>query len=563
MRPSQTPTLYFWKHLARPLALLTGCLLLIITVAHSLAASPGGVWRVWVLTALALGGMGAAVVACVRVARSLAAPVAHLVEVALAGKHGRAKYRASGEMAGELRPLAEALNQMIEAREDAEKKLKLAQESLELKVHARTAEIWRANKSLREEMEQRAKAERELQQAQKMDALGKFAGSIAHDFNNLLTVILGATECAMQRLPANSEAMPFMNTVRKAGESATSLTKPLLTFSRNEVREVEALDLNVSVEETALLVRRLIGVDVEVQLVLEAELPAILGNSNQVQQVLMNLAVNARDAMHGQGLLMVRTARASVDEAMALRQGVEVGKEWVELRVGDSGCGMDAATKARIFEPFFTTKPAGRGTGLGLATVFGIVKQAGGFLEVESAVGEGTAFRVFWPASDRPVAVAAAPESVVASAATHAGGETLLLVEDEDDIRELATLMLEDKGYRVLSAPDAEQAILVAEQHAGEIQAMITDVVMPRLSGVQLAEIMVTIIPQIRILFVSGHSQESISPELLAECRADYLQKPYRSEALLAKVDGILTHPPAPVAAPAKARADSVLAMQA
>jgi signal transduction histidine kinase/CheY-like chemotaxis protein len=489
--------------------------------------------------ALAVGGIAAAVAACVRVGRSMAAPVAHLVEVLQAVKNGREKHRASGKMAGELSPLAEALNQMIEARQNAERRLKLAQESLELKVHARTAELWRANKALREEMEQRAKAERELQQSQKMDALGKFAGSIAHDFNNLLTVILGGTECALQHVPETSPARHFLDTVRKAGESATDLTKPLLTFSRNEVRSVESLNLNASVEETTTLVRRLIGVDVEVRLNLEPGLPLIVGNANQVQQVVVNLAVNARDAMEGKGILTITTRRAVMDEEMALRQNVLAGADWVELRVADSGCGMSAETKARIFEPFFTTKPAGRGTGLGLATVFGIVRQAGGFLEVESEIGVGTAFCIFLPVSDQPETLAVVPESI-APVVMSAGGETVLLVEDEDDIRELATLMLEDKGYRVLSAPDAEQALLIAEQHAAEIKALITDVVMPRINGVQLAELMANIIPNIRVLFVSGHSQESVSPETLARNHADYLQKPYRSEVLISKVAGVL-----------------------
>jgi CheY-like chemotaxis protein len=211
--------------------------------------------------------------------------------------------------------------------------------------------------------------------------------------------------------------------------------------------------------------------------------------------------------------------------------------DFVELRVKDSGCGMSPETKARIFEPFFTTKPAGRGTGLGLATVFGIVKQAGGFLEVESAVGDGTAFRLFFPASAE---AETAPVEACRPTPMSAGGETILLVEDEEEIRDLATIMLEGKGYRVLSAPDAENAILIAERNAGSIQALVTDVVMPRISGVQLAEILVTMVPNLRILFVSGHCRESISPETLADNHADYLQKPYRSDALIAKVQEIL-----------------------
>jgi len=288
-----------------------------------------------------------------------------------------------------------------------------------------------------------------------------------------------------------------------------------------------------------MLVTRLIGVNIKVNLNLAPDLPQIVGNTNQLQQVLVNLAVNARDAMNGEGVLTMTTLRASVDPEAQLRHGA-AGRDWLELRVGDSGCGMDAETKSRIFEPFFTTKPAGRGTGLGLATVFGIVRQAGGFLEVESTVGVGTTFRIFLPLPDEPVEVAAT--GPVAATPVSAGGETLLLVEDEDEIRELATLMLEGKGYRVLPAPNAEEAIVLAKKHADSIHALITDVVMPRINGVQLAEILVETIPNLRILFVSGHCRESVSPEALAANRADYLQKPYRSDSLIAAVQQVLAN---------------------
>jgi signal transduction histidine kinase len=540
MRDGQTPNLFLWRSLALPFGALVTCLGLIITVAHSLPVAANGVWQEWLLIVLAVGALAAAVATCLRAGRSFAVPLEHLVDVTVAVKNGRARHRASGKVAGEFRPLAEALNQMIEARQRAEEKLKLAQESLELKVHARTVELWRANKALREEMEQRAKAERELQQVQKMDALGKFAGSIAHDFNNLLTVILGGAECAMQHLNPEHEAMQFLRTVWKAGESAAGLTKPLLTFSRNEVREVEPISLNDCVEETAMLVKRLIGVNIQVNIHVAPDLPKIVGNQNQLQQVLVNLAVNARDAMNGEGILTMSTVRATVDSETQLRHAA-TGNDWVELRVGDSGCGMDAETKNRIFEPFFTTKPAGRGTGLGLATVFGIVHQAGGFLEVESTVGVGTTFRIFLPVPDNveesAPAEAAAPV-VIANAS--AGGETLLLVEDEDEIRELATLMLEGKGYHVLAASNAEDAIVLAKKHTDTIHALITDVVMPRINGVQLAEMVVEMIPNLRILFVSGHCRESVSPETLSANKADYLQKPYRSDSLIAAVQQVL-----------------------
>jgi CheY-like chemotaxis protein len=265
-----------------------------------------------------------------------------------------------------------------------------------------------------------------------------------------------------------------------------------------------------------------------------------VANANQLQQVLVNLSVNARDAMNGSGKLTMATETVMLDSATAARHEVSAEKPWVKLTVTDSGCGMDATTKARIFEPFFTTKPAGRGTGLGLATVFGIVKQANGVLEVESELGVGTSFIVYLPSTE--LAIAAASTEEIAAPTAVCGGETLLLVEDEDDIRELATMMLEGRGYKVLSAPDAEEALEIAEKHAHEIRALITDVVMPRINGMELAQLLIPVIPGLRILFVSGHCRETVAPEALI-ANADYLQKPYRSETLLSRVDALLTAP--------------------
>ncbi len=507
-----------------------------IAVAQSLPAGNPSL-KSWLLVGLAVSGIVATISACVQVGRSLARPISHLVEVARSVTHGRARHRASTDMQGQFKVLADALNQMIETRQREEEKLKVAQQSLDLKVHARTAELWRANKALQEEMEQRAKAERDLQQAQKMDALGKFAGAIAHDFNNLLTVILGGTDCALKLMNDQDAAADFLRTVRRAGESAAALTRPLLTFSRNEVLSAEPLNLNDSVKDAAMLVGRLIGVDIQVQLDLASPLPPIMANANQLQQVIVNLSVNARDAMNGVGRLTIATATVALDEALAARHEVSAEKPWVRLTVTDSGCGMDAATKARIFEPFFTTKPAGRGTGLGLATVFGIVKQANGVLEVESEVGVGTSFVIYLPMTDHAIETDAGTE--LAAPTSACGGETLLLVEDEDDIRELATLMLEGRGYKVLSAPDAEEALEIAEKHAGEIRGLITDVVMPRINGLELAQLLIPVIPGLRVLFVSGHCRETVAPEALI-ANADYLQKPYRSETLIARIEALL-----------------------
>jgi signal transduction histidine kinase/CheY-like chemotaxis protein len=487
--------------------------------------------------------------------RSIAQPLAHLVEVARTITRGRARLRASPKAAGDFRALAEAFNQMIDARQQAEEKLQLAHDSLELKVQARTIELWRANKALQEESEQRGRAEREFQQAQKMDALGKLAGSIAHDFNNLLTVIIGGAECAREQLGRDHPAVPLLRTVQQAGERAAGLTRPLLTFSRNQVLALEPLCLNDSAKEAAGMLQRLIGVNVEVRMELDAQLRLVKANANQLQQVLINLGVNARDAMDGMGVLTISTREAVVTSSAAVRHGVACAEHWVELAVRDSGCGMDATTKARIFEPFFTTKAPGRGTGLGLATVFGIIKQMGGFLDVESAPGEGTTFRIFLPATDDLEAPTVTGIEPPPKTQTH-GGETLLLVDDEEDIRELAVLTLESRGFRVLAAASGDEALMLAEKYAGEIRVLITDVMMPGMNGVQLADIASRIVPGLKVLFVSGHSNEAISDETLRATNGDYLQKPYLGEALASKIRAVLDRrdfirqPPVPLAPP-------------
>ncbi len=474
--------------------------------------------------------------------RTVRAELCAFIEAAQAVTHGRARPRISLETSDDFRPLAKAFNQMIESRLDVDDRLKLAHESLELKVQARTVELFRANKALREESEQRAQAEREFQQAQKMDALGKLAGSIAHDFNNLLTVIIGSAELARKQLGDEHTTSSLLRTVEKAAERAAGLTRPLLTFSRNQFVALEALSMNDAAEEACRMLQRLLGVNVALELKLEEDLRLVKVNGNQVQQILINLAVNGRDAMEGSGTLTIGTRNTQVSLETALRQGVEPEEHWIELAVSDTGCGMDAETKARIFEPFFTTKPVGRGTGLGLATVFGIVKQFGGFLDVDSAVGVGTTFRVLLPA---PTLEAVEEEVEAAGAAVNetAGNELLLLVDDEEDIRELSTLTLESAGFRVVSAGNAEGAIALATEHADELSALITDVMMPGMSGVELVGMVSQIVPALRVLFVSGHSNETLSTEALDAMNADYLQKPYLSGVLISKVREVLSTP--------------------
>jgi signal transduction histidine kinase/CheY-like chemotaxis protein len=557
------------KHLLPPLVLLLLCSFLVLTVVHfqlrplgdALVALevrssvPGFVpgmdkpliatfkrtifWAEAVLTITATVAVACSSAIVVLAVRSIAQPMAHLVEVARTITRGRARLRASPEVAGDFRILAEAFNQMIDARQQAEEKLQLAHDSLELKVQARTIELWRANKALQEESEQRGRAEREFQQAQKMDALGKLAGSIAHDFNNLLTVIIGGAEYARGQLAPDHPAIPLLRTVQQAGERAAGLTRPLLTFSRNQVLALEPLCVNDAAEEAVGMLQRLMGVNVQVRMELDADLRLVKANANQLQQVLINLGVNARDAMDGNGILTITTREAVVTSSAAVRHGVACAEHWVELAVRDTGCGMDAATKARIFEPFFTTKAPGRGTGLGLATVFGIIKQMGGFLDVESAPGEGTTFRVFLPATDDLETPTVTGVAMPPKTETN-GGETLLLVDDEEDIRELAVITLQSRGYRVLAAASGDEALTLAEKHAADIRVLITDVMMPGMNGVQLADIASQIVPGLKVLFVSGHSNEAISDETLRANNGDYLQKPYLGEALAAKIRAVL-----------------------
>jgi signal transduction histidine kinase/ActR/RegA family two-component response regulator len=475
-----------------------------------------------------------------RAQRSIVRPVAHVVKIAQSITSGKTRSRISAQAMGDLHELAEAFNQIIDALQMTEARSQTAHTSLELKVGARTAELWKANKALREESELRLRAERDFQQAQKMDALGKLAGSIAHDFNNILTVIIGGAEYVRTKMGADHEAGSMLRTIEQAGERAAGLTRQMLTFSRNEVLSVETVNLNEASNEAGRMLQRLLGLNIELRLELSAEARPIRANANQIQQVLINLAINARDAMEGIGILTIATRNPEMDPELARRNGVAMREGWVELAVRDTGCGMDAATQARIFEPFFTTKPKGKGTGFGLATVFGIVRQNGGFIDVESALGEGSVFRVFLPAVEPEAEANVCIVEAQSETREFGGGETLLLVDDEEDIRELATMTLEGNGYRVLSVPNAEQAIVLAEKHPGEIQALITDVVMPGMTGVQLATILTKLIPDLNVLFVSGHSNESITEDTLQATRGDYLQKPYLGKTLVSKVQDLL-----------------------
>jgi PAS domain S-box-containing protein len=378
--------------------------------------------------------------------------------------------------------------------------------------------------------------ENQLRQAQKMEAIGRLAGGVAHDFNNLLTAIFGYVDLLREDLPEGSSARQDTEEIRKAAERAAALTRQLLAFSRQQVLEAVIVNVNDLVEEFDKMLRRLIGEDVELRAALAPDLANVRADPGQLQQVLMNLVVNARDAMPTGGKLLIETANADLTEEYAeLHQPVIPGA-YVMLAVSDTGVGMDADTRARIFEPFFTTKEKGRGTGLGLSTVYGIVKQSGGYIWVYSEPGHGTTFKVYLPRVDAPAHPVAQPRE----ARTLAGTETILLAEDDEMLRPLAKGLLRKLGYIVLEAPSAEEALGAAAGHDGPIHLLVADVVMPGASGRELARRLAASRPETKVLYVSGYTDDAIVRHGLLDPGLAFLQKPFTPDTLARKVREVL-----------------------
>ncbi len=383
---------------------------------------------------------------------------------------------------------------------------------------------------------ERRELEEQLRQSQKVEAIGRLAGGVAHDFNNVLTAIFGYADLMLEELPAASPARQDLEEIRKAAQRASSLTRQLLAFSRQQVLEPIVLSLNDLVEEVDKMLRRLLGEDVEVRLNLAVETGNVRTDPGQFQQVIMNLVVNARDAMPTGGKLIVETANADLTEQYAeLHQPVTPGR-YVMLAVSDTGSGMTPETKARIFEPFFTTKEKGRGTGLGLSTVYGIVKQSGGYIWVYSEPGRGTTFKIYLPRVDAPAERVAPPRE--AEAVT--GTETILLAEDDAILRPLAKALLEKLGYTVLEAEDATQALALAAAHAESIHLLVSDVVMPGASGRDLARRLALTRPATKVLYVSGYTDDAIVHHGMLEPGLNFLQKPFTPAALARKVRDVL-----------------------
>jgi PAS domain S-box-containing protein len=368
----------------------------------------------------------------------------------------------------------------------------------------------------------------QLRQAQKMEAVGRLAGGIAHDFNNLLTAIIGYTEFLLADVPASSRG--DVEGIQKAGRSAAALTRQLLAFSRKQVLQYEILDLNSVVANTEKLLRRLIGGNVELEMDLRSGLPPVKTDPGQVEQILVNLAVNARDAMPEGGRLTIATT-SEENCAGTVRSGMAVPPgPCVVLTVGDTGTGMSEEVLSHLFEPFFTTKEFGKGTGLGLATVYGIVQQSGGYIEVESGPGKGTRFRIGLPAM--PHTSVSRPTVSAAPAATRRGSETVLLVEDNESARELAREALVRAGYRVLEASNGEDGLRLATEHAGAIDLVITDVVMPVMGGRELAARLAGMWPDLKIIFTSGYIDDEIVRQEPLGPQSAFIQKPFTPDAL-------------------------------
>ncbi len=378
--------------------------------------------------------------------------------------------------------------------------------------------------------------EEQFRQVQKMEAVGRLAGGVAHDFNNLLTVILSYSDFAIDELKGEDPLRGDMIQIKQAAQRASELTKQLLAFSRQQVLQPRVVKLDRIIDGLKSMLGRLLGEDVELVLIAAPGLGRILADPGQIEQVVMNLTINARDAMPDGGKLSIETANVHLDagfvEGVA---GVEPG-DYVVLAVSDTGTGMDAATCARVFEPFFTTKPAGKGTGLGLSTVFGIVQQSGGYVDVHSEAGHGTTFKAYFPRTSRAADSKAGSGVIPVVRST----ETILLVEDEDQVRAVACAILRRNGYHVLEASGGGEALQISKEFAGRIHLLLTDVVMPRMNGRKLSELLLVERPDMHVLFASGYTDDAIVHHGVLEEGVAFIQKPFTPTSLLRKVRDVL-----------------------
>jgi hypothetical protein len=388
-----------------------------------------------------------------------------------------------------------------------------------------------------QDISERRNLELQLRQALKMEAIGRLAGGVAHDFNNLLMVIKGHTELLLNVLPPSDHVARKIEQIDRSADRAAALTRQLLAFSRMQVLQPQVINLNSIVEEMGKLLPRLIGEDIELVVRPAEELGAIRADASQMEQIIMNLAVNSRDAMPNGGKLFIETRNADLDQTYTASHPLMKPGAYIQLTVSDTGCGMDEETQSHIFEPFFTTKEKGKGTGLGLATVYGIVKQSGGFIWVYSELDKGTSFKIYLPRVDQVEEHSGAP---TLTAEVPTGSETILLTEDEQDVREIAREFLESGGYKVVEAKDASEAVQLARQHSGAIDLLVTDMVMPGMTGQELAVQLQREYPGLCIVFMSGYSEHAATEMANADPAVRLLSKPFSRGALLRTVREIL-----------------------
>jgi PAS domain S-box-containing protein len=392
-----------------------------------------------------------------------------------------------------------------------------------------------------QDISERHLLEQQLRQAQKMEAVGRLAGGVAHDFNNLLMVIKGHTELLMNALPPADRLSRKIAQIDRAADRATALTKQLLAFSRMQVLQPRVMNLNGVVEDMGKLLPRLIGEDVELGIRTTPDLGTIRADASQMEQIIMNLAVNARDAMPTGGRLIIETSNADLDRTYNSSHPIVKPGRYVLLAVSDTGTGMDANTQAHIFEPFFTTKEPGKGTGLGLATVYGVVKQSGGFIWVYSEVGKGTSFKIYLPRVDQPEDKGSVP---LAFAEAPRGTETILLAEDEQDVREVAREFLESGGYKVIEAQDGAEALRLATEHNAAIDLLVTDMVMPGMTGKELARRLQRQHSTISVVYMSGYSEQTMAETAQADVNRLLLTKPFSRGSILRAVRTALNASP-------------------
>ncbi|HEX4542943.1 MAG TPA: PAS domain S-box protein [Candidatus Acidoferrum sp.] len=410
-----------------------------------------------------------------------------------------------------------------------------------VQVETTTHELEYAGKRVRlvvaQDVSERHILEQQLRQSQKMEAVGRLAGGVAHDFNNLLMVIKGHTELLLNALPHSEQYSRKIEQIERAADRASALTRQLLAFSRLQVLQPHVMNLNAVVEDMGRLLPRLIGEDIELIIRASEHLGAIRADASQMEQIIMNLAVNARDAMPEGGRLIIETSNVDLDGSYNDKHPIVREGPYVLLAVSDTGTGMNAETQGHIFEPFFTTKAQGKGTGLGLATVYGVVKQSGGFIWVYSEVGRGTTFKIYLPRVDQPVD-RVSPLPTVSEAPR--GTATILLTEDEQDVREVAREFLESGGYTVMEARDGAEALGLVEKHKGDINLLITDMVMPRMTGLELAARLRESQPGLRLLYMSGYSERAVVESMQPDPSIRLLSKPFSRSALLRTVHELL-----------------------